>query len=107
MKFFGKISGGVIVQKQPYPGMGFIEIPAHAVCGMSDDGQGGYVAPAPVVDAAQEAAINLAASDQKMARVSEDLIDVLIVKGVIALADLPTLAQATINNRKGRRAQLP
>lgn len=48
----------------------------------------------------------LAESDYKMSRVAEDLVDVLIGKGVITLADLPAEAQATIVDRKFNRAEL-
>lgn len=42
----------------------------------------------------------------RMSRVAEDLIDVLITKGVITLADLPQDAQDRIAEKKWLRAQL-
>lgn len=48
----------------------------------------------------------LSESDKDMARVGEDLLDVLISKGVLALTDLPKKAQETINKRKSKRNDL-
>lgn len=45
----------------------------------------------------------LSASDMDFIRVSEDLIDTLIDKNIILLADLPAGAQEKINNRKDLR----
>jgi hypothetical protein len=42
----------------------------------------------------------------RMSRVSEDLIDVLITKGVIVMADLPQDAQDRIAEKKWLRVQL-
>lgn len=54
----------------------------------------------------REAERLLRRSDAEMARVVEDLVDVLVAKGVIALADLPQPAQDRINQRKNLRGQL-
>lgn len=48
----------------------------------------------------------LAQTDSDMARVGEDLLDVLIGKGVVALTDLPQKAQEAINRRKSKRNEL-
>lgn len=48
----------------------------------------------------------LAESDKKMARIGEDILDVLISKGVLQMTDLPESARATINERKSRRGKL-
>jgi hypothetical protein len=42
----------------------------------------------------------------RMSRIAEDLIDVLITKGVITLADLPQEAQDRISEKKWLRVQL-
>lgn len=48
----------------------------------------------------------LSESDKDMARVGEDLLDVLISKGVLALTDLPQKAQDAISRRKSKRNEL-
>lgn len=48
----------------------------------------------------------LAQTDSEMARVYEDMMDVLIGKGVFKKADLPVDAQAKIDERKAKRAEL-
>lgn len=48
----------------------------------------------------------LAESDAKMARIGEDLIDVLIAKNVISESDLPSSAQAVLQDRKTRRSKI-
>lgn len=58
------------------------------------------------VYARMEAQADLSASDAKMARIAEDLVDTLIAGGVIAMADLPEAAQNTITKRKADRAKL-
>jgi hypothetical protein len=42
----------------------------------------------------------------RMSRIAEDLIDVLITKGVITLTDLPQDAQDRISEKKWLRVQL-
>lgn len=48
----------------------------------------------------------LAATDKDMARVGEDLVDVLLAKGVLDMADLPQTAQDKLADRKAKRAAL-
>lgn len=48
----------------------------------------------------------LASTDAGTIRLSEDLVDILIAKGLITLDDLPTKAKEKINNRKALRAKL-
>lgn len=48
----------------------------------------------------------LAETDAKMPRQLEDLIDTLITKGTIVLADLPQAVQDTHTQRKAARAKL-
>ena len=55
---------------------------------------------------AKQAAVDLAATDQEMARVGEDLVNVLITKGIIALSDLPQSAQDKIAQRAALRNKL-
>jgi len=47
-----------------------------------------------------------AKDDLALARVVEDLIDVLIEKGVIAFTDLPEPAQQKLIKRRGRRQEM-
>lgn len=56
--------------------------------------------------AADDAAAQLAASDDGEIRVLDDLIDVLISKGTITLADLPPAARAKFTTRKTARGKL-
>ena len=56
----------------------------------------------PAIKARQE----LADSDSDMARVTEDLVDLLLIKGLIEPHDLSTDAMATMTNRKAARAKL-
>lgn len=55
---------------------------------------------------AEQAAIDLAASDIAIARTTEDLIDVLVAKGVIALTDLPKSSQDRLAKRQADRGKL-
>ena len=48
----------------------------------------------------------LATSDAEMARIAEDLIDVLIAKNVINFTDLPQQAQHKLLNRQSLRERL-
>ena len=45
-------------------------------------------------------------ADLTFARVTEDLIDILIAKGVIAFTDLPVNAQEKLISRQGLRSEL-
>ena len=45
-------------------------------------------------------------ADLSLARVTEDLIEVLIEKGTIAFTDLPSGAQSTLIDRQGLRSEL-
>jgi len=45
-------------------------------------------------------------TDNSMIRVIEDLVDVLITKGLIAITDLPEEAQTKYNSRKSLRENL-
>lgn len=49
----------------------------------------------------------LAATDQDMLRIVEDLVDVLVAKGVIVQEDLPQVVRDKLANRKAKRAALP
>lgn len=49
---------------------------------------------------------DLAESDKKMARIGEDILDVLISKGILQMTDLPATAQETISERKSKRGKL-
>lgn len=48
----------------------------------------------------------LTATDSGMSRVTEDLIEILVAKGVIAETDLPADAQAKLSDRRAKRAGL-
>lgn len=54
----------------------------------------------------QQARSELAATDQDMLRICEDLINTLIDKGVISESDLPQAAQGKLANRRAKRAAL-
>jgi hypothetical protein len=58
----------------------------------------------PTIDAAH--AELLSQSDTAIARVLEDLVDVLITRGVIQFTDLPEAAQAKLLTRRQTRARL-
>ena len=49
---------------------------------------------------------NLAQSDTSLVRVLEDLIDVLITRGVIQFTDLPVAAQTKLLERRETRASM-
>jgi hypothetical protein len=49
---------------------------------------------------------DLLSSDTNMARVLEDLIDALIRKGVISMADLPPAARAKLDRRQRLRTEI-
>lgn len=69
---------------------------------------GGTIAPyaPPVADPKELAMAELAATDKDLARIVEDLIGLLISKGVIAASDLPQSVRDKINNRKELRSKL-
>lgn len=50
MTKYAKITDGVIVQVQPYPEPGFVQIPDSAVAGMIEQPDGSFAAPAPGPD---------------------------------------------------------
>lgn len=50
--------------------------------------------------------LQLRQSDLEMVRVLEDLIEVLMTKGVISITDLPPIAQAKLTNRAQARRSL-
>jgi hypothetical protein len=49
---------------------------------------------------------DLVNSDTNMARVLEDLIDVLVRKGVIALSDMPAVARDKLERRRKLRTEI-
>ena len=61
-------------------------------------------APAPIPKLAAHVALN--ESDVALARVLEDVIDVLITRGVIQFTDLPQAAQVKLLERRETRANL-
>lgn len=56
-----------------------------------------------LLKAAKQKKTELKASDDSFIRVGEDLIDVLISKGIIELSDFPEESREKINNRKSLR----
>lgn len=50
--------------------------------------------------------LDLAESDTEMARVIEDLVELLVLKGVIAIEELPGPAQRKLQNRQKWRGSL-
>ncbi|BET40666.1 MULTISPECIES: hypothetical protein [Atlantibacter] len=57
-------------------------------------------------DARTATLLQLQRSDLEMVRVLEDLIEVLMTKGVISITDLPWAAQTKLMNRAQARRQL-
>jgi len=57
-------------------------------------------------DGAAATLLDLAESDLEMARVVEDLVELLILKGVISLDDLPSKAQDKLSRRQVWRGSL-
>lgn len=57
-------------------------------------------------DGAAQALADLVQSDQEMARVVEDLVDLLISRGVIDMADFPPAAQEKLLRRRNWRGEL-
>lgn len=60
----------------------------------------------PVSDPPQSGLEVLSGSDAGLARVTEDLIDILIQRGVIHFTDFPPAAQAKLLQRRQTRATL-
>lgn len=54
----------------------------------------------------EDSHLALAESDAGLARVTEDLIDILITRGVIQFTDFPPAAQAKLLQRRQTRATL-
>lgn len=50
--------------------------------------------------------LEIASTDEGMARICEDLIDVLVLKGTISIKDLPEDAQKKLTERKSLRSQI-
>ncbi len=67
-------------------------------------------APQPTADAPGDSdgstQTQLDASDMEMARITEDLIDVLIGKNVINFTDFPNMAQSKLINRRALRSNM-
>ena len=72
---------------------------------MSDpsDTNGPAGQPAPKTEAAEQ---QLSQSDTSIVRVLEDLVDVLVQRGVIQFTDLPQAAQDKLMSRQQTRARL-
>jgi len=74
---YGKITNGILVQKQPYKDAGFVVIPDDAVCGqVTADGGLTFKPPAPTkaerwATYQNDAKAALAESDKTVARISE------------------------------------
>ncbi len=66
-----------------------------------DDAPNGAAAPS-----AQQAREWLARTDPDLARITEDLIDILIARGVIQFTDFPAEAQAKLLQRRQTRVTL-
>lgn len=56
--------------------------------------------------ALQDSQSELAASDLALARVLEDLIDLLVDQSIIRFTDLPTAAQEKLSTRRSTRASM-
>ncbi len=64
---------------------------------------GAFLAQTKVV---QQARLNLATTDLDMARVIEDLVDVLISKNIFIFTELPVPVQEKLSSRKQLRADM-
>ncbi|TCS98260.1 hypothetical protein EDC36_10516 [Tepidimonas ignava] len=62
--------------------------------------------PAPEAPAPDEEREHLSRTDADLARITEDLIDILIARGVIQFTDFPAPAQAKLLQRRASRAAL-
>ena len=62
--------------------------------------------PVPPQPEDQQGQRELADSDSGLARVTEDLIDILILRGLIQFTDFPPAAQAKLLSRRQTRATL-
>ena len=60
----------------------------------------------PAVPASQTVQQELTESDASLARITEDLIDILIQRGVIQFTDFPAEAQAKLLQRRQSRVNL-
>jgi len=63
-------------------------------------------APVPPQQADQPGQRELAETDSGVARITEDLIDILILRGLIQFTDFPPAAQAKLLSRRQTRATL-
>lgn len=79
---------------------------ANEVCEYLNNG--GSITPyaPPVVDPKELAMAELAATDKDLARIAEDLIGLLVSKGIISATDLPQLVRDKLDNRKELRSKL-
>lgn len=62
--------------------------------------------PPPLADPEDDDHQSLADSDASLARVTEDLIDILLTRGLIQFTDFPPAAQAKLLQRRQTRAIL-
>ena len=60
----------------------------------------------PPVDPKEQAKADLASTDKEMARIAEDLINVLLNKGLISTSELPGRAVSKLNDRANLRKLL-
>jgi len=69
---------------------------------------GGILQPyqSPAVDPKEQAKVELAASDKDMARIAEDLINIMVNNGLIKKEDLPNPVIAKLENRADLRKVL-
>lgn len=69
---------------------------------------GGILQPyqSPAVDPKEQARAELAASDKEMARIAEDLINIMVNNGLIKKEDLPNPVIAKLENRANLRKVL-
>lgn len=102
---FIKNENGVVVLKVLSDEEGLIEAPNYVVCGMVEDGNGGYVNPPPTLPTSLEAwEQEMRLSDAALPRWAEDIIDAL---------DAPTrdrIATETLTkwqDKKTKRAAKP
>lgn len=103
MKHFRDAAGVYQGQTNGQPKAGWVECPEPGHGLQEWNGAAWVDTPALVVLRAKH---ELETSDQKMGRVIEDILSVLIAKGIMATGDLPAEARAVLDARAANRGKL-
>ena len=105
------IEKNIVVQKQPNAQDGFIEVSDDVVCGQILQKDGTFKNPEPTQEQVDELERHkklaaLSETDKDMARISEDVIGILITKGLISVSDLPKTVTDKLAEREALRNSL-